>query len=818
MDEQSIFLTALEKSASERAAWLTETCGTTTRLRQRIDTLLLRHEQAGKFLETPPAGLDLENTFDLADADTRDDFGALDQHVPLDFLDPSLQAGSLGRIGAYEVHSVLGCGGMGIVLKAHDTRLNRMVAVKVLAPDLAANATARKRFTREAQAAAAITHPNVVTIHAVDEHKLPFIVMEFVDGISLREHLEQQGPLPASEIARTGAQIAAALAAAHVRGLIHRDIKPANILLSVGNALRGVPHPAGGPSTFDLRHSTVKVTDFGLARAADDLDLTQTGEIAGTPQYMSPEQAQGLALDARSDLFSLGSVLYAMCTGRSPFRADCAIAVIRRVCDEKHPPIREVNPEIPNSLCTLIDRLLAKNPADRIQTAQEVADLLSSPHAPREEPLPQVALPRTNPKSQILNPKFLLTAAAGFLLAALGVWIVIKNKQGRETARIQVPDGSSITIETDSQPKAAPVAAAPAVPTAERQAFVVLGGQGVNERKFDALSDAVLAASEGDTIEVRGNGPFVSDPITIQQALTIRAASGFRPVIRLSEAGVEARKSLMRPSAALVLEGLELTASGGTWDYYEPMLVFPHGAPVSLANCRLVLHGFRWMISLNSPAPVRLLNCELVGDRCDVRLQCDTERRLLVENCILAGVGSDIRWGTHPNGDVRVRVVRSTWATAPSYGQLGLILPDAPSFEPQKNTNNPAIEIDISRTVNAFAPRVLYFVQGEQRAASDVLAFLRRLMKWRGEHNVFSAGDGLLTYSVQFRKGPNLIKDLNEWHQFWGLSESKFTQGNIRFEGGDVLAKAATAPETLTPDDFRLRPDSAGYRAGGCSG
>ena len=186
VDEQSIFLTALEKgSPGERDLWLTEACGSDARLRQRIESLLARHDEAGSFLERPPEELGLDHTQAFAGSETGTEAAGDDAGVALDFLSPSDQAGSLGRIGTYEVQAVVGRGGMGIVLKAQDPRLNRTVAVKVMAPELAANPTARKRFLREAQAAAAVAHPHVVTIHAVDEDRLPYLVMELVQGISL---------------------------------------------------------------------------------------------------------------------------------------------------------------------------------------------------------------------------------------------------------------------------------------------------------------------------------------------------------------------------------------------------------------------------------------------------------------------------------------------------------------------------------------------------------------------------------------------------------------------------------------------------------
>lgn len=292
----------------------------------------------------------------------------------LDMLAPTDDPQMLGRIGNYEVAGVVGFGGMGVVLKAHDPSLNRYVAIKVLAPHLATSGAARKRFAREAQAAAAIVHDNVIAIHGVNEALgLPYLVMSYVKGASLQKRIDEEGPLELKEILRIARQTAAGLAAAHAQGLIHRDVKPANILLTDGV-------------------ERVTITDFGLARAADDASLTRTGTIAGTPQYMSPEQARGEVVDQRSDLFSLGSVIYAMCAGRAPFRAESSYAVLRRICDAKPRAITECNAELPNWLAKLVERLHAKAPDDRYASAAAVAiDLeqcLAHVQQPLREPLP----------------------------------------------------------------------------------------------------------------------------------------------------------------------------------------------------------------------------------------------------------------------------------------------------------------------------------------------------------------------------------------------------------------------------------------------
>lgn len=274
--------------------------------------------------------------------------------ISTDFLQPALHPELLGRLGRYDIEQTIGAGGFGIVFKAYDSELRRVVAVKALSPHLMSSGAARKRFAREAQAAAAIMHEHVVPIYdVVSQPDACYLVMQYVAGLSLQERVDRHGPLTIAEVLRIGAQIAAGLHAAHQQGLVHRDVKPANILLE---------------ETVER----VMISDFGLARTADDANLTRSGAITGTPHYMSPEQASGALVDSRSDLFSLGSVLYFACTGRPAFRAPQIVAVLNRICNFPHRRVTEVNPEIPGPLADLIDQLLAKNPENRVQTAHDV--------------------------------------------------------------------------------------------------------------------------------------------------------------------------------------------------------------------------------------------------------------------------------------------------------------------------------------------------------------------------------------------------------------------------------------------------------------
>ncbi len=356
MNEESIFAAALEKQTpADREAYLAVACADNPELRAQVEGLLRASDDAGSFLNHAPLGADATVAATQAGGDTEK---SAVWTGTLPYLEPCDTPGRIGRLDHYEIIEVVGHGGMGAVLRAFDTKLSRIVAVKVMAPELAANPMAVKRFEREAKAAASVHHDHVVTIHGVhDDHRPPYLVMQFIEGQTLASKIEKEGALDLKQILRIGSQIAAGLAAAHKHGLVHRDVKPANILLENGV-------------------ERVKITDFGLARAVDDVEITQTGQIAGTPQYMSPEQAKGEPMDMRSDLFSLGSVLYTMCTGRAAFRAETTMGVLKRVCEDTPRPIGEVNGEIPAWLDAIVQKLMAKNPADRFQSAREVADLL----------------------------------------------------------------------------------------------------------------------------------------------------------------------------------------------------------------------------------------------------------------------------------------------------------------------------------------------------------------------------------------------------------------------------------------------------------
>jgi tRNA A-37 threonylcarbamoyl transferase component Bud32 len=291
----------------------------------------------------------------------------------LTFLEPPRSEGEIGRLGGYRVLRPLGAGGMGLVFLAEDERLRRSVALKVLDPRLAEKPEARTRFLREARAMAAITHEHIVSVYHVEETgTIPFLAMPVLSGLPLSAWLKRNPRPPLAKVLRWGREIASGLAAAHEHGLIHRDVKPSNLWVE-------------SPT------ERIKILDFGLAYfGREDVHLTASGVIVGTPAYMAPEQARGAAPDPRADLFSLGCVLYELCTGVTPFRGDTVMAVLSALANDDPAPVRSLNPGLPIGVEVLVRRLLAKQPGQRPKSAREVAEVLGRleaaptlPHKPR---------------------------------------------------------------------------------------------------------------------------------------------------------------------------------------------------------------------------------------------------------------------------------------------------------------------------------------------------------------------------------------------------------------------------------------------------
>jgi serine/threonine protein kinase len=338
---RDLFEHALEEQPPSLAGWLDSRVPDDPAVRRELESLLDHHSRAGAFLEQPVASAS-----------------------PLLASDDALAAGTV--VGSYTIVRELGRGGMGRVYAARDERLARVVALKQLGPTMAHSATFRERLRREAQAAAALTHPGICTVYALEEIDGElFIASELVEGRTLRDEIAG-GRASVETLLRTSRELASALASAHDKGIAHRDLKPENLMRT--------------------RDGRLKILDFGLARvetlpegvAAGSPNLTLPGMLVGTPAYMAPEQVNRLAADARADVFAFGSVMYEYASGVHPFAAANPIATLARVLESEAPPLESRVPSLPRAYCVVIERCLRKSAAERFQSAREIAAALDT--------------------------------------------------------------------------------------------------------------------------------------------------------------------------------------------------------------------------------------------------------------------------------------------------------------------------------------------------------------------------------------------------------------------------------------------------------
>jgi serine/threonine-protein kinase len=405
------------------------------------------------------------------------------------------------QVGRYLVQSRLGRGGMATVYKAHDPSIGRDVAIKFLHASLSEDEECRMRFLREARAAGGLSHPNIVVVHDVGEiERRPYMAMELIDGPPLSDVLESKKTLPIRDVVVMGLQLARALEYAHARGIVHRDIKPGNIML--------------------LRDGqTVKVADFGIAHMDDGTgdQRTLVGAVMGTPQYMSPEQTRGDKVDGRSDLFSAGIVLYQMLSGERPFRGDSIVAVASRIANEDPPPLNQKRPDVPASLRRVVDRCLAKQPAQRYQTGKELADALLKVLAEIDE----AASERDKPRIVPLRVKWAATMAL-IVAVVMGITTTVVTQRQYAAMMAQVKDyGASLARFIAAQNAAAvlgeeweavDVAVQEIMKSRNFERVSVVDNAGVVRvssqpalvgQRFQALGTEVLGSVDGGTAVVR---------------------------------------------------------------------------------------------------------------------------------------------------------------------------------------------------------------------------------------------------------------------------------------------------------------------------
>jgi len=701
---------------------------------------------------------------------------------------------SLPVIGGYQVQALVGEGGMGRVYRAFDPVLHRVVAIKMMTESLAGSGPARQRFLREARAAAAVVHEHVVVIHAVDEAgETPYLVMQYVKGQSLQDRIDKNGALLATDILRIGLQAAQGLAAAHAQGLVHRDVKPANILLENGI-------------------ERVKLTDFGLARAVDDASLSQSGVIAGTPMYMSPEQANGDTVDHRSDLFSLGSVLYAMATGRAPFRASTTMGVLKRVCHDDPRPVRELNADVPEWLAKVIARLMTKDVSQRYQSATDVVKVLSkglakARHKPKKSGhKDSSALPATVAVTPRKRGRKWLAIGIGLLM--LGIGLGIGWQMGLFAPNNQTP----------TQP----------LPDDRARPFAVLAGDARPESLHPTLTDALTAAQAGDTIEIRSNGPFETPPIFIrQQALTIRAGSGFRPVLTLNNSGIAADEPLIFTNYSLVLEGLELRRNCDVGPKLYRKIIRASGS-LHVANCRFVnigpqASGARTIEMYGGD--LKVWNCEFLDNAryvTAIALQSQPGYRSSIRNNVFSSGGVELCFF---NAGGTATLEQNTFLFTHPLSFCLFHMPKPEEFNGKTKPATVTVRSSIFRRRAVFC----YYKtaasseeQGKEWTGAEVATLLTRLLDWSETGNLHQTPHvdpflGLLNPNSVTVTPAGSYKTLADWKTFWGPSVADVSEGEVRFQGGDLFATQKQDVRLLRPSDFRLAKGSPGQgvRPGG---
>ena len=645
-------------------------------------------------------------------------------HGTLPELQPTRRDGYLGRLGDIDIHSVIGRGGMGVVFKGYDPALDRTVAVKVLAPHLVSDPEAKNRFLREARAAASLTHENVVAIHAIAEAVgMPYLVLQYVAGESLSERLAKREPLPFAHVLRIGLQTARGLAAAHAHGLIHRDIKPGNILLEGGSG-------------------NVRIADFGLAKQIGYESLTEVGVVAGTPAYMSPEQAEDGSVDFRTDLFALGVVLYQTASGKLPFNGDSPSIILNRIRSAEPEPLGKANRQLPEWFCSIVHRLLEKDPENRIGSAEELVKQFEqqSPAAPKKRG--RIAL------------------FVGLALVALaGIAVIFFNLTQK-----------NVSVLTSTVPtKPVPVG------------FVIEG----TERSYPNLSEAIATAENGGTITIHGDGPYPSPLIRIEnKKLVIRAASGSKPKF-VPETGETSNGQFLSSNSDLVLQGISVD-----W----PVAMPPRKAEES--GTKSVVFQAKGKLTLDSCR----LSCGVNGV-CIVAFG----QGLIIEKChLLAGTGSSICIVWKPSAaSVRIEnsVLEGNVGLLLTQASSTVQLPGRVVFARNTVATERAVQIfpdthirqpmPITARGNIFDNKILVAMFAFRNFTSAIdthtrmVAVLSERITWTDDGNIFRKGTLYLTGnrpSQLHSVVPSDFKKLDGWLQFWKQADSKSIEGVISFQ------------------------------------
>lgn len=559
---------------------------------------------------------------------------------------------------------------------------------------------------------------------------MPYLVLHYVQGESLADRLARDTRLPVDEAARIGAQVARGLEAAHAQGLVHRDIKPANLLIERITGL-------------------VRIADFGLAKLIGGESITGVGQLAGTPAYMSPEQAAGDDVDARSDLFSLGVVLYQMATGSLPFAGESPFVILSRIRTDQSKPLTDHDPTLPAWFCSVVDRLLAKDRSRRRQSAAEVAELLErqAPVAPRRK----------------LRPY----AVAGFALAVVGAIVA-----------------TVLLMRGPERPPGPP-------PVFTRASGITIANR---EDHFPTLAAAIQTATDGDVLEVHGDGPFPSPRIEIRgKRLTIRAAEGSRPLFQPEAAGVH---QWIHSDSDLTLIGLGAEWPGaGKFPDLEPaaegeFAVIMVRGRTTLHRCRVQSGTRNSCVAANGPLTVT--ECQFLSDRSGGRcLQWWASGQLAVtQSSFEARFGLTLLPSPIPSVP-QAEIADCTFRTDTAV----LFVRPAGYTTPVPIAAQRCL-FDTERFAMVFYTPM--FPNGRRPTANELRTSLRKVLLWTDRECVYRRKQSYLVgWTIQRPIAGADVTTLADWNAIWKQSEIQSIEGDLQFHPRPTGSKLAPRLDTI---------------------
>ncbi|MEM7806939.1 MAG: serine/threonine-protein kinase [Planctomycetota bacterium] len=670
-----------------------------------------------------PSSVRLIETIDEISTRGMADVGRLDlRYEDLKRWIQSSEPDGQETLDGFTLLECVGRGGMGVVFQAVDPGNDRVVALKAMLPDLARDPRARDRFLREAKAMAAVVHPNVVALHAVSEvDGLPYLVMEHVEGASLEDRLWDDTPMEADEIVRIGTAVASAMEACHAKGVIHRDIKPSNVLICAADG-------------------AVKITDFGLAAVASTPALTHHGYLSGTPDYVAPERLTiGTEADERSDLFSLGCLLYTMATGKAPFGGDTPLITLHRIASEQPPLVGALNPSIPPQLERAIAALMAKKPQDRPASATEARAML----------LGEGAETRAKPGPMRIVAAFLAAAA----IVALAGLLFTVLRPGLTPGEAPMAPG-----EVPSTP----------VMTAPVDRIVVTTAA--------ELETAVATAPSESWIEIDTDATLVVPPLFVaRRSLTLAAAEGRSPTIRLRDSNDEAAPEyLLRLFyGSLRLVGLRFQDAFDTDDQLSRV-----GGHRSVAEQFVLVHLV--------DADLHAEDCRFETTTLGAGLRFDPGNDALLVNCdVLAPNGTAVSWNAIEGdgidfdggllvGRVGMQAVVDGAADMIWDGVTVVADKSVLDFEPQSGRLNAIVRDSILQSEEALVTATL---------EAPSLNRFKRVIGWDGERN---RGMSNAVYFADRGYAPTWSREVGTWAL--GTTDSTFGEPLFRLPHDELVA------------------------------